>query len=187
MLRCKCLGVWLRVSSCPPGESRTLSSTQNGSSDISRRSHARSDIDLCITSPSLLHRPPGIIFTTLARALTSHSIVPSSRSIEQVLGAKVPILKFQTSPSLGSFCVDVSLNSSNGPQGAEVCERLLRALGEGRRERAERLLLVWKTFLRSRDLGEVRDGGMGGMSAFMMVVHWFQVRRFPFSPARLAH
>ncbi|ORY86656.1 hypothetical protein BCR35DRAFT_44063 [Leucosporidium creatinivorum] len=136
------------------------------------------DIDLTILCPSFGKTLPRKIFEQLAGALISYSII-SSRArpdCELVLSARVPILKFTTTRALGSFSVDVSLDGTKGVAGANVSRALLSELeGKGKKERAERLVLLWKTFLRAHGVNEVRNGGLGGLSSFLMVVSYLQL------------
>lgn len=93
-----------------------------------------------------------------------------------ILTARVPILKFTTTRALGSFSVDVSLAGTKGVEGANISRGLLDELEKkGKRDRAERLVLLWKTLLRARGVNEVKNGGLGGLSAFLMVVSYLQV------------
>lgn len=142
-----------------------------------------SDIDLTILCPSFGHTKLRSIFEQLAGVLLSYSII-SSRALpdcEMVLSARFPILEFSTTRALGSFSVDVSLGGTKGVAGATVSRALLDESEEGKRERAERLVLLWKTFLRAHGVHEVRYGGIGELSSFFMVVSYLQVSFRSFS------
>lgn len=111
---------------------------------------------------------------TLRHLLISLDITTPSQ-VRAVHGAKVPILKFRTTPALGNFAIDISFNLDNGPAGAREQLRLLQEIGPSTAERVSCLVVTLKAFLTAKGLMEVRDGGIGGLTLFCMIVAFFQV------------
>ena len=107
----------------------------------------------------------------LSTALIASSFASKTRTVPD---ARVPIVKFTTATSYGAFDADVSLNTDNGTRGAAVMQELLKAEWS---ERARALLFAVKLFLVGRGMMDVKQGGLGGMSLFCMVVSYFQVSK----------
>lgn len=97
-----------------------------------------------------------------------------TRECSLVTNARVPILKLLTTSSFGSFAIDICVNQPKGPSGAVMCMATLEILPASDRLRVTALLLLFKTWLRRHRFHEVRDGGLGGLSAFCMVLHYVQ-------------
>ncbi|BGP57641.1 hypothetical protein JCM8202_001017 [Rhodotorula sphaerocarpa] len=142
------------------------------------------DFDVVVQYPPLTQLPVTAVLKRLKSALVSNRFA-DSRDIRLVTGARVPILKMKSSPSFGSFNIDVSFNSLKGPLGARESLRLLdevEARAPGSRDRVCRLVLLMKVFLVHHRLNEVRDGGLGGLTIFCMVLSFVQLRT-PVAPA----
>lgn len=147
--------------------------------------------DMSIRSPTVQ------LLEILKRRL--HTVELAEPSSMRVLSnPRVPLVKFCTTEAFGSFSFDVSLNdafdecgapNSNGSAGARVSLRLMRDLEEGGDlERLKRLVMFFKVFLDCHGWNSARDGGLGGMSVFCLVVSFLQVRFPPPSiPALLTH
>ncbi|KAM0747504.1 hypothetical protein T439DRAFT_383140 [Meredithblackwellia eburnea MCA 4105] len=133
-----------------------------------------SDIDLVINSQSLWrsHIAPPLLRSTLSNALISSGFATSSRTID---GARVPIVSFTTCPELGSFDGDISFNTLDGLKGAQIMDRELNRLGPLGRQRVQELIWILKLLLRGKNLMERKNGGLGGLSLFCMVMWHFQL------------
>ncbi|GAA5826033.1 hypothetical protein JCM11251_000100 [Rhodosporidiobolus azoricus] len=134
------------------------------------------DFDVVVNHDALHRLPTVQILRSLASALRNAGFALFS-SIELVTTAKVPLCKFRTAPSYGSFRFDVSFNGPNGPRGAIESLRLmaeLEAVEEGAKDRVRRLVFVVKAALDSWKLNEVKHGGLGGLSTFCLAVSFIQ-------------
>ncbi|GAA5975635.1 hypothetical protein JCM11641_003553 [Rhodosporidiobolus odoratus] len=128
--------------------------------------------------------PTSMILQALRNAVLS-STFASPASLELVTSAKVPICKFTATPRFGSYRFDVSFNGPKGPAGARESTRLLTELkkrGEERKDRAKRLVVLWKALLDGWGLNEVKHGGLGGLSTFCMAVSYVQLDSTPGPP-----
>ncbi|BGP42448.1 hypothetical protein JCM10449v2_006453 [Rhodotorula kratochvilovae] len=99
-------------------------------------------------------------------------------SIRLVPDAKVPLVKLVTAREFGAFAMDVSFNSPNGPRGAVESLRLLgelEATKPGAKARVKALVFLLKALLNVKGLAEVKDGGLGGMGIFCLVVSFVQL------------
>lgn len=84
-------------------------------------------------------------------------------------------MKFTSSPLLGALLVDISFNSTNGPEGAKKMKEMLTKLESAVALRATTLVYLLKFFMERRRLSEVRVGGLSGMTLFCMIISYFQV------------
>jgi len=86
---------------------------------------------------------------------------------EEILGAKVPILKIVEKST--SVSLDISFNILDGCKSIEPIKSLLRKFPQ-----LKPLVLVIKTFLRERKLNETYRGGIGSFLVILMVVAFLQ-------------
>lgn len=137
------------------------------------------DLDVVISVPSLSNVPTEDVFADIARVVRSFNFADPG-SLELLSHARVPLLKFQSLPDFGSYQFDVSLeHARDGGLGAIACLAILDKLDEvrqGRSDRVKGLVFAIKTLLQSKGLGSARDGSLGGMSIFCLVVSFVQVR-----------
>ncbi|GAA5872839.1 hypothetical protein JCM16303_006849 [Sporobolomyces ruberrimus] len=135
------------------------------------------DLDVVISVPSLSNVPTEDVFADIARVVRSFNFADPG-SLELLSHARVPLLKFQSLPDFGSYQFDVSLeHARDGPLGAIACLAILDKLDEvrvGRSDRVKGLVFAIKTLLQSKGLGSARDGSLGGMSIFCLVVSFVQ-------------
>ena len=89
------------------------------------------------------------------------------KSIEPIPKTKVPIIKLQEKQTL--LNVDISFNRTNGIYCVKLVTHLQKKFPELRP-----LLLVLKTFLKSRNLNEPYHGGVGSFLLTMLVVSYLQ-------------
>eukprot|EP00775_Hariotina_reticulata_P010713 gene10713-10869_t len=122
-----------------------------------------SDTDIVVVDSGLLDAQKGL--RALAHALQQRQLV---RNLQQVLTARVPIIKFEMIESGLAF--DVSWEVKSGPQGAGVVKALLQQWPVMRP-----LVLVLKVFLTQRELNEVYQGGIGSYSLIIMVAAFLQL------------
>ncbi|GAA5949298.1 hypothetical protein JCM3765_003363 [Sporobolomyces pararoseus] len=137
------------------------------------------DLDIVVSLPSNSTETTQESFVSIARSIQRYRFA-KSESIEVLSDIRVPLLKFSTKPTseTGSFKLDVSLeHARDGPLGATACLEILNNLdevGTARSDRAKGLVFVIKTLLKAKDLASSRDGGLGGMSIFCLVVSFIQ-------------
>ena len=97
----------------------------------------------------------------------SNALVKSNicKSIEAIKFTKVPIIKLQDRET--GINVDISFNRTNGIYCVKLVKHLQKKFPELRP-----LLLVLKTFLKSRNLNEPYHGGVGSFLLTMLVVSY---------------
>lgn len=134
--------------------------------------YERSDMDVVICGSSVPDISIQHLLAVLERQLSLSDFVRSSSVIPN---ARVPLVKFTTTPAFGGFAFDVSFNEQSGLRGTKHVRRLLKQAGEAE-QRVPRLILLVKFWLRRKGLMGVPKGGMGGLLVVCMVVSFFQVR-----------
>ncbi|GAA6036475.1 hypothetical protein JCM8097_003526 [Rhodosporidiobolus ruineniae] len=133
------------------------------------------DFDVVITHETLERIPTHTVLSSLRTALQRSRFTSSIQLIES---ARVPLVKFTTSPQFGSFRFDVSFNGPLGPKGAVESIRLLAEVEkrrEGGKARVKRLVMILKALLDAKGLNEVKNGGLGGLSTFCLVISYVQL------------
>ncbi|GAA5921183.1 hypothetical protein JCM1841_001189 [Sporobolomyces salmonicolor] len=139
------------------------------------------DFDVVIQDASLVRYPTPSVLNALSAALVNSGFT-TSPDVRLISAARVPLVKFTSTPQFGCFRFDVSFNGTKGPKGGEESLRLLKELegrGEERKARAKAIILLFKCMLAAQELNEVKDGGLGGLSAFCMGVWWMQMDERP--------
>lgn len=137
-----------------------------------------SDFDVVITDARLPTVPSVTPLRTLRSAILQSGFA-HPHEIRLVDNAKVPLVKFRSTATFGSFDFDVSFNSPKGPLGARESLRLLEEVERkevGNKGRARMMILLLKVLLAQAGLNEVRFGGLGGLSIFCLGVSFVQVR-----------
>ncbi|CAL1694798.1 unnamed protein product [Somion occarium] len=86
------------------------------------------------------------------------------------VGARVPVLSFQTVPSLGSFQIDISLNADDGLRATPIIKGYLTRMPTLRP-----LILVVKTFMSMRGLNSPASGGLGSYAIICMMICFVQL------------
>ena len=121
----------------------------------------QSDIDLLVYYPAVREH-------TMINRLT-HELVKTGNcaSIEPIKNAKVPIIKLQDKAT--AINVDISFNRENGI----YCVKLVRQLMQ-RYPEMRPLLLVIKSFLKSRQLNETYHGGVSSFLLTMLITSYLQ-------------
>lgn len=133
------------------------------------------DIDLVVQLPKKHTQIPlSTSLHQLRHALLQEGFVHGN-NIKVITNCKVPIVKFTSSPLLGALLVDISFNSTNGPEGAKKMKEMLTKLESAVALRATTLVYLLKFFMERRRLSEVRVGGLSGMTLFCMIISYFQV------------
>ncbi|KAF6264754.1 hypothetical protein COO60DRAFT_19013 [Scenedesmus sp. NREL 46B-D3] len=122
-----------------------------------------SDTDIVVCGAGL--NDPTIGLKALAHALTQRQLV---RNMQQVLTARVPIIKFEMLESGLAF--DVAWEQRSGPAGAALVRQMLAGWPV-----MKPLVLVLKVFLTQRELNEVYAGGLGSYSLIIMVAAFLQL------------
>ncbi|BGP50624.1 hypothetical protein JCM10450v2_006543 [Rhodotorula kratochvilovae] len=133
------------------------------------------DLDIVILDDLLAAHDTRTLLHTLERALAQSGFASSIRLVPD---AKVPLVKLVTAREFGAFAMDVSFNSPNGPRGAVESLRLLgelEATKPGAKARVKALVFLLKALLNVKGLAEVKDGGLGGMGIFCLVVSFVQL------------
>ncbi|GAA5900566.1 hypothetical protein JCM5296_005284 [Sporobolomyces johnsonii] len=139
------------------------------------------DFDVVIQDTSLVRYPTPSVLNALSTALINSGFTTRT-AVRLVSSARVPLVKFTSTPQFGSFRFDISFNGTKGPKGAEQSLRLLKELegrGEERKARARAIVMLFKCMLAAQELNEVKNGGLGGLSAFCMGVWWMQMDERP--------
>lgn len=134
-----------------------------------------SDIDIVVNLEITTGRVNiGPYLEKLEQVLVNNGITRSDLT-EIIPSARVPIIKFETAEEYGSFSVDVSVNSDTGIRGASFQTDQLKRLGPDKEKRVKDLMLVVKQFLTTHNFRNVKDGGIGGLTIFCLVVFFMQV------------
>ncbi|CAO3673578.1 unnamed protein product [Umbelopsis vinacea] len=123
-----------------------------------------SDIDLVLFYDGRDAHDTTKVLSKLAEGLRKQGVTYAVKVISK---AKVPIIKFEE--SFTGFNIDVSLNTANGVQSAEVVKEMLiqaPALGP--------LTLIFKHWLGLLELNEVFTGGLGSYAVVLMVMSSLQ-------------
>ncbi|GAA5997326.1 hypothetical protein JCM5350_002346 [Sporobolomyces pararoseus] len=142
------------------------------------------DLDIVVSLPPDSTESTQDSFVSIAHSIQRYGFA-ATESIEVLSDIKVPLLRFSTTSTseIGSFKLDVSLeHARDGPLGATACLDVLRGLdevGTARSDRAKGLVFVIKTLLKAKDLASSRNGGLGGMSIFCLVISFIQHDRRP--------
>ncbi|GAA5993490.1 hypothetical protein JCM11641_000838, partial [Rhodosporidiobolus odoratus] len=89
--------------------------------------HFRSDLDVVVLHPGLAPKFMHSHLTALRESLVKCHFATRDQ-IKLISNAKVPIVKFCSSPQFGSFYFDVSFNELGGPEGNRKCRDLLQEL-----------------------------------------------------------
>ena len=129
------------------------------------------DMDLVILSPSFIHDGIKTLGTknsihAFARFIGSQNIAIRS-SIEPIVHAKVPILKF--TDRLTGLRVDLSFDNESGLVTKTTCERWKDEFPD-----MPVIVSIIKQFLLLRGLNEVPTGGLGGLSITCLVISMLQ-------------
>lgn len=120
-----------------------------------------SDIDLLVYQPEIKE---GTMINRLTSALIKSGLC---KHIEPLKHAKVPIIKLQDKQS--NINVDISFNRTNGVYCVKLMKILLKKYPELRP-----LLIVLKTFLKSRQLNESYHGGVSSFLLTMLTTSYLQ-------------
>ncbi|KAH8094669.1 hypothetical protein BXZ70DRAFT_908781 [Cristinia sonorae] len=122
-----------------------------------------SDIDLVIQTPQVYDDKYKTRVLHQLASMFRFSI--SCREPTVAVGACVPVLQFKTSPPLGSYDIDISINADDGVKAVPVIKEYLANFPILRP-----LLLVLKGFLRKLDLHSASNGGLGSYGLSCMTI-----------------
>ncbi|TCD67895.1 hypothetical protein EIP91_011829 [Steccherinum ochraceum] len=122
-----------------------------------------SDIDLAVKTPLIYDDKYKV------RALLQLSSMFRNASFctnaPVAVGARVPVLQFETFPTLGSFNLDININADDGVKAIPIMKECLISLPPLRH-----LLLVLKGFLLKRGLGSASNGGLSSYGVACMII-----------------
>ncbi|TRM59188.1 hypothetical protein BD626DRAFT_409309 [Schizophyllum amplum] len=128
------------------------------------------DIDLVVQSNTLEQNNKKTVLQRLADLIRSARL--SSGKV-QVIGARVPIIKFVTSAEYGRFQIDISINQFSGIVSSDIINGFQRGMQCPTAIRA--LVLILKLYLSQRQMNEVYTGGLGSYSIVCLVVSFLQM------------
>jgi non-canonical poly(A) RNA polymerase PAPD5/7 len=134
-----------------------------------------SDIDLVISSEMMANSRKEATLHRLANTVKSAGL---TTKVSIIAKAKVPIIKFTTTPAYGAFNVDVSVNQPNGVIAGNVINGFLQSWkgkegGEGKALRS--LVIITKAFLSQRGMNEVFSGGLGSYTIVCLAISFLQM------------
>lgn len=124
-----------------------------------------SDLDCCVVETSVF--VPSCLY--LLRDQLNRANI--ALKLDVIPGTKVPILKYVD--SLTKFNVDISFNSTNGIETAEIVKSFVESPKLGSITRV--LLLLVKQFLVQRHLNEVYTGGLSSYALICMIVSFLRL------------
>ncbi|KAI0937395.1 hypothetical protein AcV5_005312 [Taiwanofungus camphoratus] len=125
------------------------------------------DIDLVIVMPyELDHEAKKRSLFQLSAVLKSSLM---TRSVQVVHRARVPVISFETIPELGSFKIDISINSMDGVKAVPIIVDYLNKMPALRY-----LVLVIKSYLSRLRLNSASNGGLSSYSLICLVISFLQ-------------
>lgn len=120
-----------------------------------------SDVDLLVFNPSVSEKK-------MLKEISSELVqVKATSWIEPIATSKVPIIKLEERQT--KTHVDISFNRTNGMYCVKVVLKLTKKYPE-----LKPLMIVLKSFLKSRGLNETYSGGVGSFLLTMLVVSYLQ-------------
>ncbi|KAL1742156.1 hypothetical protein HDZ31DRAFT_84324 [Schizophyllum fasciatum] len=128
------------------------------------------DIDLVVQSNTLEQNNKKTVLQRLADLIRSARL--SSGKV-QVIGARVPIIKFVTAAEYGHFQIDISINQFSGLVSSDIINGFQRGMRCPTAIRA--LVLILKLYLGQRGMNEVYTGGLGSYSIVCLVLSFLQM------------
>lgn len=124
-----------------------------------------SDIDLAIKAPDSLHKKNTL--RDLSWTLRENEWC---RSVNMILGARVPIISFLTTDDFGSLKFDVGINNLEGSITGQFVKQQLQKMPALRP-----LVFVIKSALAQRDLNDASKSGISSFAVICMCVFYLQL------------
>ncbi|KZT73436.1 Nucleotidyltransferase [Daedalea quercina L-15889] len=125
-----------------------------------------SDIDLTVTSPREMNREAKVKMLYALSGALKNSLITQNPFV--VRKTRVPVIYFDTTPELGSYKCDTTVNSDGLKSVSVVAEYL------GSMPALRYLVLVIKGYLSRIQLGSTGTAGLGSYGTILLVVSFLQ-------------
>ena len=121
------------------------------------------DLDICVHDPTPTLNPRDYSAMRLFADRLRTSGILESRSLNLILKARVPIVKFRDVTT--HIQVDVSFDNGRGAEAVEYCQKALKL-----QPALYPLCMIVKYFLKIKDLSRVNEGGLGSYSVLLLFI-----------------
>ena len=121
------------------------------------------DLDICVLDPTPTLNPRDYSAMRLFADRLRTSGILEVRSLNLILKARVPIIKFRDITT--HIQVDVSFDKGRGAEAVVYCQKALK-----RQPALYPLCMIVKYYLKIKDLARVNEGGLGSYSVLLLFI-----------------